>query len=128
MGLSLLAADADRGAVFAVGAVVFVLSAPTYPAKWWRYVRTGTHPKGPVPARFVESGACRVELRSPGDRPLEVVKVLREVTEAGFAEAKDKVQNLPATVATDLSPDSAEQVRDRIEGVGATAVVVTDAH
>lgn len=125
VGLALVVSGS--GVWVTVGAAVLVFSVLTNPAKWWRYVRTGARAETPVPAEFVEPGVCSVELRSPGDRPIETIKGLREVTGAGFAEAKSRVQDGPVVVAKGLSVDSAARVRDRLARAGATAVVRTDA-
>jgi large subunit ribosomal protein L7/L12 len=116
---------ADGGVLSYLGIVVFVLSVLTNPARWWRYVRTGVKAEPLLAAEFAETGDCSVELQSPGGRPIDVIKALREVTGAGFADAKAKVQTVPSTIAEGLSEESAERVRDRMEHAGATTTTIT---
>jgi ribosomal protein L7/L12 len=122
VGFALLGTDGDW--LFAAGIAVFMLSVMTNPARWWHYVRTGVNPERPPATEFVEPGACTVELQSPGDRPIEAIKAIREVTETGFADSKVKVEAVPATIVEGLSAESAARVRNRLEGAGATAIVV----
>ena len=124
-GLGLALARVDAGVLSAAGIVVFVLSVMTNPARWWHYVLTGAKPEAPPAAEFSEAGVCSVELQNSGTRPVEVIRALREVTGAGFSDAKATVESAPATIAEGLSEDSAQRVRDRVERAGATAAVVT---
>lgn len=127
LGLALIGSgDSDLGVVGLVGVGIFVLSVMTNPRVWWRYVRTGVPAASTVPAQFTEPGPCSVELRNPGARRIEVIKGLREVTAAGFVDAKDAVESVPVIVARGLSAGSASRVRVRLESAGATVAVVTN--
>lgn len=123
--LGLVLARAGGGVLSAVGVVVFVLSVMTNPARWWHYVLTGAKREAPPAAEFSEAGVCSVELQDSGTRPVEVIKALREVTGAGFSDAKATVATVPAMIAERLSEGSAQRVRDRVVRAGATAVIVT---
>ena len=123
--LGLALARSDGAALSLVGVVVLVVSVMTNPTRWWRYVLTGATAESSVAAEFSEAGSCSVELRSPGARPIEVVKALREVTGAGLSDAMTTVDSAPAIIAERLSAASARRVRDRVELAGATAAVVT---
>jgi large subunit ribosomal protein L7/L12 len=114
------------GIVGGVCVAVLVFNVLTRPVEWWHYVRTGTPATRRAPAQFLEPGMCSVELRSPGERPIEAIKALREVTGAGLVDANSKIQAAPLIVAGGLSAESADRVRDRLENAGATVVVLTN--
>jgi ribosomal protein L7/L12 len=92
---------------------------------WWRYVVTGERPPAKVDAQYVEPGSCSVELVASGDRQIEVIKALREVTGYGLVEAKSHVVAAPTMVVINLSEASASLVVERLQRSGATARVVT---
>ncbi len=106
--------------------VVFsVVGAVVHPVAWWRYVMTGAISTSPDP-KYAQPGAYRVQLEGAGKRPIEVVKALREVSEVGLVEAKERVDNPPTVIAEGLSEDCAAQVRARVERAGGTASVVAE--
>jgi ribosomal protein L7/L12 len=107
-----------------VGIFVFFVSVPTNPARWWRYVRTGTRLPTQPAAEFTDPGVFVVELQDSGSRSIALIKALREVTTVELAGALSKVTNVPATIADGLSEESARRVRDRVERAGATASIV----
>jgi hypothetical protein len=123
VGLALIAGS-DGGPTIAIGITVFVLSVMTNPVRWWRHVTTGD--TGSPDAGYVEPGTCGVRLESPGRRPIEVVKALREVTSADLATAKAQVDGAPTRVVGGLSAASADRVRSRLEAAGASASVDAD--
>ncbi|MES1211699.1 MAG: 50S ribosomal protein L7/L12 [Acidobacteriota bacterium] len=61
-----------------------------------------------------------VVLKSAGDKKINVIKVVREVTSLGLKEAKDLVESAPATVKEGISKDEAEAVKKKFEEAGAT--------
>ena len=61
-----------------------------------------------------------VILEGIGDKKIQVIKVVREVTSLGLKEAKDVVDSAPSTVREALSKDEAEQVKAKLEEQGAT--------
>ena len=61
-----------------------------------------------------------VVLKSAGDKKINVIKVVREVTSLGLKEAKDLVEAAPATVKEGISKDEAEAVKKKFEEAGAT--------
>ena len=61
-----------------------------------------------------------VILKSAGDKKINVIKVVREVTSLGLKEAKDLVESAPATVKEGISKDEAEGVKKKFEEAGAT--------
>ena len=64
-----------------------------------------------------------VVLEGIGDKKIQVIKVVREVTSLGLKEAKDLVDSAPSTVREGLSKDEAEQVKAKLEEKGATVAL-----
>ena len=61
-----------------------------------------------------------VILKAAGDKKINVIKAVREVTSLGLKEAKDLVESAPATVKEGVSKDEAEAVKRKFEEAGAT--------
>ncbi len=61
-----------------------------------------------------------VVLKAAGDKKINVIKAVREVTSLGLKEAKDLVESAPATVKEGVSKDEAEAVKKKFEEAGAT--------
>jgi len=64
-----------------------------------------------------------VVLEGIGDKKIQVIKVVREVTSLGLKEAKDLVDSAPSTVREALTKEEAEQVKAKLEEQGATVVL-----
>ena len=60
-----------------------------------------------------------VILKSVGDRKINVIKTVREVTSLGLKEAKDLVDNAPKPVREGLSKEEAEEIKAKFEAEGA---------
>ncbi len=60
-----------------------------------------------------------VVLMSSGDKKIQVLKVLRELTGLGLKEAKDLVDNAPKTVKEKIKKDEAEEIKKKLEAEGA---------
>jgi len=61
-----------------------------------------------------------VILEGVGDKKIQVIKVVREVTSLGLKEAKELVDNAPGTtIKEQVSKDEAEQVKAKLEEQGA---------
>jgi large subunit ribosomal protein L7/L12 len=60
-----------------------------------------------------------VELQSAGDKKIQVIKVVRELTSLGLKEAKELVDSAPSKVKEGITKDEAEAVRDKLQDVGA---------
>jgi large subunit ribosomal protein L7/L12 len=61
-----------------------------------------------------------VILEGVGDKKIQVIKVVREVTSLGLKEAKELVDNAPGTVVKEqVSKDEAEQIKAKLEEQGA---------
>ena len=64
-----------------------------------------------------------VVLAGAGDQKIKVIKVVREITGLGLKEAKDLVDNIPKPVKEGASKDEAEEIKTKLEEVGATVEV-----
>lgn len=70
-------------------------------------------------AAAVEQTEFRVELQSAGDKKIQVIKVVRELTSLGLKEAKELVDGAPRTVKEGISKEEAEAIRTKLQEVGA---------
>ncbi|MFQ5543482.1 MAG: 50S ribosomal protein L7/L12 [Nitrospiria bacterium] len=70
-----------------------------------------------------EKTAFDVILKSIGDKKIQVIKAVREVTSLGLKEAKELVEGAPKAVKEGLSKEDAEAMKKRIEESGATAEI-----
>ena len=64
-----------------------------------------------------------VHLTSAGDKKINVIKVVREVTSLGLKEAKDLVDGAPKVVKEGLTKDEAAAMKKKFEEVGATVEI-----
>lgn len=60
-----------------------------------------------------------VVLTAIGDKKINVIKAVREVTSLGLKDAKDLVESAPATVKEAVSKDEAEEIKSKFEDAGA---------
>ena len=60
-----------------------------------------------------------VELTEIGSEQVKVIKVVREITGLGLKEAKDVVDNAPKMLKEAVSKEEAEEVKKKLEEVGA---------
>ncbi|MGE7186665.1 50S ribosomal protein L7/L12 [Peribacillus sp. NPDC006672] len=60
-----------------------------------------------------------VILTSAGDQKIKVIKAVREVTGLGLKEAKELVDNTPKAIKEGASKEEAEEVKAKLEEVGA---------
>ncbi len=67
--------------------------------------------------------AFDVILETIGDKKIQVIKVVREVTSLGLKEAKDLVDGAPQAVKTGLNKEDAEAIKAKIEAEGATVKI-----
>lgn len=64
-----------------------------------------------------------VVLKAAGDKKINVIKVVRALTNLGLKEAKDLVEGAPATVLTAVSKDAAADAKKQLEAEGAAVDV-----
>jgi large subunit ribosomal protein L7/L12 len=61
-----------------------------------------------------------VILTGVGDKKIQVIKVVREVTDLGLKEAKELVDNAPKAVREGIEKEEAEAIKAKLEEQGAT--------
>jgi len=64
-----------------------------------------------------------VVLMGAGDKKIQVIKVVREVTSLGLKEAKDLVDGAPKPVKERVSKDEAQSIKQKLEENGATVEI-----
>jgi len=64
-----------------------------------------------------------VILSEVGEKKINVIKAVREVTSLGLKEAKDLVEAAPATVKEAVSKDEAENIKKKFEEAGAKVTI-----
>ena len=69
----------------------------------------------------VEKTEFTVVLSAIGDKKINVIKAVREITGLGLKEAKDLVDGAPKPVKEGVSKADAEAMKKKLEEVGATA-------
>ena len=74
---------------------------------------------GPV-AAAEEQTEFAIILKAAGDKKVNVIKAVREITGLGLKEAKDMVDGAPSTVKEGASKDDAEKAKKLLEEAGAT--------
>jgi large subunit ribosomal protein L7/L12 len=81
-----------------------------------------------APAGGAGAGAAAVEeqteftvvLKAAGEKKINVIKAVREVTSLGLKEAKDLVDGAPSTVKEGITKAEAEEMKKKLEDQGAT--------
>lgn len=73
--------------------------------------------------RVEEKTAFDVILSSPGEKKIQVIKVVRELTGLGLKEAKDLVDGTPKPLKTGVSKEDAAAIKAKLEEVGATVEI-----
>ncbi len=61
-----------------------------------------------------------VVLAGVGDKKIQVIKVVRELTGLGLKEAKDVVDSAPSNVKEGATQEEADEMKTKLEEVGAT--------
>ena len=64
-----------------------------------------------------------VTLESFGTKKIQVIKVIRQITSLGLKEAKELVDKAPSPVREAVTKDEAEEIKSKLEAVGATVNV-----
>lgn len=80
-------------------------------------------PAGAAAAPAEEKTEFDVILKNAGDKKIQVIKVVREVTGLGLKEAKDLVEGAPKTVKEAISKADAESLKKKLEENGATVEI-----
>jgi large subunit ribosomal protein L7/L12 len=77
-------------------------------------------PAAPAAAAVEEQTEFDVVLTAAGEKKIQVIKVVRELTGLGLKEAKDLVDGAPKTVKEAASKEEAAQIKAKLEEQGAT--------
>jgi large subunit ribosomal protein L7/L12 len=72
-----------------------------------------------APAAEAAKTEFTVVLASAGDKKINVIKVIREITGLGLKEAKDLVEGAPKDVKADVPKAEAEELKKKLEAEGA---------
>ncbi len=67
-----------------------------------------------------EQTEFNVVLTSAGDKKIQVIKAVREITGLGLKEAKAVVDGAPGNVKEGVSKDEAEDIKGKLEAAGAS--------
>ena len=78
---------------------------------------------GPAEAEAEEQVEFDVILEAIGDKKIQVIKTVREVTGLGLKEAKDLVDAFPKPVKEKISKEDADALKTKLEEAGATASI-----
>ena len=70
-----------------------------------------------------EKTAFDVVLTAAGDKKIQVIKVVREVTGLGLKEAKDLVDGAPQAVKQGLNKEDADALKAKLENEGASVEI-----
>jgi large subunit ribosomal protein L7/L12 len=70
-----------------------------------------------------EKTSFDVILKAAGDKKIQVIKVVRELTSLGLKEAKDLVEGAPKEVKTGVSKEEADAMKAKLDEVGAVVEI-----
>jgi len=63
--------------------------------------------------------AYKVIMKSAGQKKIQVIKEIKEITGLGLKEAKDLADKIPAVIKENVSPDEAASIKEKLEAAGA---------
>ena len=78
---------------------------------------------GAAPAPAEEKTEFNVILAAIGEKKINVIKAVREVTNLGLKEAKDLVEGAPKPIKEGVSKEEADAVKKKFEEAGATVEI-----
>lgn len=70
-----------------------------------------------------EQAEFDIVLTGFGDKKIQVIKAVREVTNLGLKEAKDLVEGVPQTVKEKIAKEEADKIKQKLEEAGGTAEI-----
>jgi len=82
-----------------------------------------------APAAGGDGGAAEaksefdIELTGVGDKKINVIKVIREITSLGLKEAKDLADGAPSVIKEAVAADEANEMKTKLEEAGATVTL-----
>lgn len=83
----------------------------------------GAAPAGGAAEAAEEKTEFDVVLAAAGEKKIQVIKVVRSITNLGLKEAKDLVDGAPNAVKEGASKEEAEDIKKQLEEVGATVEI-----
>ena len=78
---------------------------------------------GAAPEAAAAKDEFDVELTGIGDKKIQVIKVVREITGLGLKDAKEMVDSAPKVVKEGASKTEAEEIKGKLEAQGATVTL-----
>ena len=70
-----------------------------------------------------EKSEFDIELSGSGDKKINVIKAIREITALGLKEAKDLVDSAPSVVKEAVSKEEAEEIKKKLEEAGGSVTL-----
>ena len=92
-------------------------------AKWGvsaAAVAVAAGPAAAAAAPAEEKTEFTVVLAKAGEKKIDVIKVIREITGLGLKEAKDLVEGAPKTVKEGVNKEDSAKIKEKLTAVGAT--------
>ena len=92
-------------------------------SKWGVSAAAAVAAAGPAAAAAAPAEAqteFTVILAKAGDKKIDVIKVIRELTGLGLKEAKDLVEGAPKTVKEGVNKEESAKMKDKLMAAGAT--------
>ncbi len=83
-------------------------------------VAAGPAGGGAAAAPAEEKTEFTVVLAKAGDKKIDVIKVVRELTGLGLKEAKDLVEGAPKTLKEGVNKEDSAKMKEKLTAVGAT--------
>ncbi|WP_438354064.1 50S ribosomal protein L7/L12 [Microbacterium sp. CJ88] len=80
-------------------------------------------PAGAAPEEAEEKDSFDVVLEAAGDKKIQVIKVVRELTSLGLGEAKAVVDGAPKAVLEGANKETAEKAQAALQEAGATVTL-----
>ncbi len=77
-------------------------------------------PAGPAAPAAEAQTEFTVILAKAGDKKIDVIKVIRELTGLGLKEAKDLVEGAPKTVKEGVNKEDSAKMKEKLAAAGAT--------
>ena len=83
----------------------------------------GLAPAAAAVEKAEEKTEFDVILSGVGDKKIQVIKVVRTITDLGLKEAKDLVDSAPKPIRTGVPKETADEIKAKLEEVGATVEI-----
>lgn len=83
-------------------------------------IAVATAGDGGAGAAVEEKSEFDIELTGVGDKKINVIKAVREITALGLKEAKDLVDSAPSVVKEAVAKGEAEEIKKKLEEAGAS--------